>query len=107
MRVLRRTDLAHADAHDVIESAVAIVVAEMKDGADDLPSAGRVRTAVPVQLEHDGGAVVGVDDSADLGTERARGGSAMRKVRAPEATVDRAFTAALGEEQVLLPTHFS
>jgi hypothetical protein len=56
-----------------------------------------------VPLEHDGRAVVGVDDGAEVWTERPRCGSAMGKVRAAEATTDGALAAALGEQQVLLP----
>ncbi len=101
--IVRCADLALADADNVVEAAVGVAVAEMKDGADDLPSSGWVRAAVSVQLEHDCRAVVGVDDGAEVRTERPGGGSAMREVRATEASVDRALAAALGQEQVLLP----
>ena len=43
----RRADLANTDAHDVIEPPVPVAVAEVKDGTDDLPSPGWVRTAYP------------------------------------------------------------
>jgi len=99
--VVWRTDLAYTDAHNIVEAAVAVAVAEVKDGADDLPSAGWVRAAVSVQLEHNCCAVIGVDNGAKVRTERSRGGAALRKVRASEATIDRALAAALGQEQVL------
>jgi hypothetical protein len=103
IRILRRADLTHTHAHHVIEAAVAVAVAEVKDAADDLPSPRWVGAAISVPLEHDGRAVVGVDDGAEVWTERPRCGSTMRKVRAAEATTDGALAAALGEQQVLFP----
>jgi len=102
--IVRRADLAHTDAHNVVQVAVPVAVAEVKDGADDLPSPGWGGAAISVRLEHDCRAVVGVDDGAEVWPERTRGGSAMREVRAAEATTDGALAMALGEKQVLLKT---
>ena len=103
VRIVRRADLAYTHAHDVVEAAVAFAVAEMKDAANDLPSARWVGAAISVPLDQDYRAVVGIDSSTKVRTERPDCGSAMREVRAPEATTDRTLAAALSEKQVLLP----
>jgi hypothetical protein len=36
IRVVRGADLANADTYDIVESAVAVAVAEVEYGADDL-----------------------------------------------------------------------
>ena len=45
-----RTDLADTDADGNVESPVLLRVAQMKDGADDLSTPGRVRAPIPVPL---------------------------------------------------------
>lgn len=82
--IVRRPDLSRAHAYDVIEAAVRVAVAEAKDAAEDLPSPWWVSAAIPVPIEHDRHAVVGVDDGAEVWTERPRWGSAMQEV--PELT---------------------
>jgi hypothetical protein len=59
-----------------------------------------------VPLDQDYRAVVGIDGSTKVRTERPGCGSALREVRAPEATTDRTLAAALSEKQVLLPPAF-
>jgi hypothetical protein len=103
VRTGRRANLAHAHADDVIESAVSIAVAEVKDAAHYLPSPGRVGAAISVPLEHDCRAVIGFDHRAEVGTERPRLGAALREVSAPEASRDVAPAATIGEKQMLLP----
>jgi hypothetical protein len=99
----RRAYLAFADADDVIEALVLLGVTEMKDRADDLPPPRRVRPTVPMPLEHDRRAVIGLDDSTEVRPKRPRYAASAREVRTPEATADRALTTALGKEQVLFP----
>ena len=103
VRVVRRADLAYTHAHNVVEAAVAFAVAEVKDAANDLPSARWVGTAISLALDQDCRAVVGIDGGAKVRTERPGCGSALREVRAPEATTDSTRAAALSEKQVLFP----
>ena len=93
----------YTHAYNVVEPAVAFAVAEVKDAANDLPSARWVGTAISLPLDQDCRAVVGIDGGAKVRTERPGCGSALREVRAPEATTDRTLAAALSEKQVLLP----
>lgn len=53
VRIVRRADLAYTYAHDVVEAAVAFAIAEVKDAANDLPSARWVGAAVSVPLDQD------------------------------------------------------
>jgi hypothetical protein len=103
VRIVRRADLAYTYAYNVVEAAVAFAVAEMKDAADDLPSARWIGAAISVPLDQEYRAVVGIDSSTKIRTERPGCGSALREVRAPEATTDRTLATALSEKQVLLP----
>src|SRR6478752_1261175 len=103
VRIVRRADLAYTHAYNVVEPAVAFAVAEVKDAAEDLPSARWVGTAISLPLDQDCRAVVGIDGGAKVRTERPGCGSALREVRAPEATTDGTLAAALSEKQVLLP----
>src|SRR4029077_18379708 len=88
------------------ESSVLLGVAEMEDGTDDLPPSRRVRAPVSVPLEHDRRAIVRLDHGTAVKTKRSRRSAAMREVRAPEATGDRALAPAFGEKQVLFPPAF-
>ena len=97
VRIVRRADLADKHAHDVVEAAVSFAIAEVKDAANDLPSARWVGAAVSVPLDQDCRTVVGIDSSAKVRTERPGCGSALREVRAPEATTDGTLAAALSE----------
>src|SRR6185312_2717823 len=103
VRIVRRAHLAYTHAYNVVEPAVAFAVAEVKYAADDLPSARWVGAAISVPLDQDCRTVVGIDGGAKVRTERSGGGSALREVRAPEATTDGTLAAALGDKQVLLP----
>lgn len=101
--IARRTHLTHTDADDIVETEVTVTVAEVKDGADDLPSPRRVGPAVPMPLKHDRRSIVGLDSGAEIWPERARGTLAPWEVRAAEPTSDQALTAPLSEIQMLLP----
>src|SRR3954454_5617206 len=66
----RRPNLARTHTDHVVEAGVASIVAEMKDRTDDLSAARGVGATVAVTLEHDHGAVVGLDHGSEVGTER-------------------------------------
>src|SRR4051812_5873901 len=104
--IMGRPDLTDADAHRVVQLLVLGVVTEMEYRPHDLPAPGRVRPAVAVALDVDGGAVVGLDDGPEVRHERTVGGTSLREVRPAEAPADRALTRALGEVEVLLPSTF-
>jgi len=106
VRVVRGAYLAHTHAHHVVEAAVPVVVAEVQDAADDLPPSGWIGAAISVQLDDDGGAVVGIDSGAEVGPERSGCGPALGEVHAAEVTTDQALASAFGEEQMLLPPAF-
>ncbi len=67
-RIGRRPYLAHTHADGV---------AEMEDGAHDLPTPGRVDASVPVPLEHDARSVLGLDHSTNVGPNGSRGTHAV------------------------------
>ena len=68
--VCRCANLAGTGADDVIEPAIGLAVGQVEHRADDLAASWRVGAAIAVPLEHDGGPVVGPDDSAEIRPER-------------------------------------
>jgi hypothetical protein len=67
--VRRSTHLTDGDTDHVVQAAIALVGAEVKDRADDLTPPRRVGPAVPVPFEHDGGPVVGFDHRTEVRPE--------------------------------------
>jgi hypothetical protein len=88
----------------LVEAAVAVSIAEVEDGADDLPAPKWICPTVSTELEHDHRAVIGVDGRTKVRLKRTRGGSALRVVHPAETTPDQALTPPFGKVQALLPT---
>src|SRR5205085_11091007 len=98
-----RADFADADAYRVIQPLVRRGVAGVEDRADDLAAPGRISAPVPAPLEHDHGAILGLDGGTEVRPERSSRPVPAREVRAAKAPADHTLASPLGEEQVLLP----
>src|SRR6266853_4819195 len=77
-------DLAGADADDVVQPAIGLAVGQVKHCPHDLAASRRVGAPVPVQLHHDHGPVVSLDDGAEVWPERAGRAFAAGEVRSAE-----------------------
>src|SRR4051794_22799365 len=102
-QVGRGSNLAHTYAYDIVEPAVVIAVADVKDGADDLSSPRGVGATVSMALEHDGGLIISLDHRPEVWAERTRRTLPQREVRAAKPTIDSAFAMPVGQVEVLLP----
>jgi hypothetical protein len=101
--VAGRADLADTDADDVVQPLTGLAVGQVEHCPDD-PAASRwVGAAIAVPLHHDHGAVVGLDDGAEVGPEGPFRAVAAWEVRAAEPPGDRALAASLGDKEQLLP----
>src|SRR5215467_6754753 len=69
--VTGRADLAIADADDIVQPPVGLAVGQVKQCPDDLTASRWVSAAITVPLHHDRGAIVGLDDGAEVGPEGA------------------------------------
>src|SRR3954467_2397352 len=58
-------DFANAHAHRIVEPPIRTRVAGVKDRPDDLAAPGWMGSPISVPLEHDHGAVLGLDDGAE------------------------------------------
>src|SRR5437016_3578340 len=93
-------NLPHADAHHVVEPAIALVVAEVCHRDHDLPPLSRIRPRVAAGVEQDRGAVLGLDHALEVG-ERGPVDARARMVAAPGAPAETALAAALAQEEVV------
>src|SRR5262249_28676368 len=100
--VLPCSHFSHGNAHGVVQPPVALVLAQVEDGSDDLPPADRIRPSVPMPLEQDRRSVVRLDHRSEVGAKRPVTPS-TRVVGASKTPADTALAEAFGKVEVLLP----
>lgn len=86
----------------VVQASVALVLAQVEDGAHDLPAASGIRPAVAVPLEHDRRAVISLDHRPEVRPKRSVS-APKRVVRTPEAPADTTVASPIGDVKMLLP----